>query len=325
MSCQLQFDLATPCSPCMGYKAGALTRLSYRGTACSRQTRFITFVPTIWLKPAQHERPKVEYRWLGRTREKVSTIGMGTWRMGSYGSAEERARQVRALRRGVELGINFIDTAEMYAAGKSEEVVGEAIKEIRKEVFIATKVAPGHLRYDDVIRACRGSLRRLGTSYIDLYQVHWPDPNIPIKETMSAMEQLVQDGAVRYIGVSNFSVSETDEARAALARNEIASNQVEYSVDNRYVEPEILPYCAREKLTLIAYSPLARGRISGSIPTGILQKYSMTPAQVMLNWVTRHEQVVAIPKAADIAHLEQNASSVSVRFDPSEYEQIAAV
>jgi diketogulonate reductase-like aldo/keto reductase len=265
----------------------------------------------------------VEYRQLGRTKEKVSTIGMGTWRMGSYSSSEERARQVKALKRGIELGITLIDTAEMYAAGRSEEVVGEATKDIRKDVFIASKVSPGHLQYEDVIRACRGSLRRLGTAYLDLYQVHWPDPNVPIEETMSAMEKLVRDGAVRYVGVSNFSVAETDEARAALSGNEIVSNQVEYSLSNRYVEPEILPYCVREKVTLIAYSPLARGNIAHSLPKTVLEKYRMTPAQVMLNWVTCSEQVVAIPKASNLSHLEENALSVSVRFDPREYEEIS--
>lgn len=266
----------------------------------------------------------MEYRQLGRTKEKVSTIGMGTWKMGSWRSSEERSRQVQALRRGFELGINHVDTAEIYAAGRSEEIVGEAISGIRNDVFVATKVAPGHLHHDDVIRACRGSLLRLGVSYIDLYQVHWPDPSVPLKETMSAMEKLVQDGVVRYIGVSNFSTSETDEARAALARNEVVSNQVEYSLSNRYVESEILPYCAREKLALIAYSPLAQGRLANSMPKSLLQKYKMTPAQAMLNWVTRKEEVVAIPKAATLAHVEENASSVSVRFEATEYEQLVA-
>lgn len=250
---------------------------------------------------------------------------MGTWRIGFYRSSEERAKQVEAIKRGVDLGINLIDTAEMYAAGRSEQVVGEAIREIREDVFIATKVSPGHLHHDGVIKACRGSLHRLGTSYIDLYQVHWPDPRVPIQETMPAMEKLVQEGLVRYIGVSNFSVAETAEARAALTRNDIVSNQVEYSLTNRYVEPEILPYCAREKLTLIAYSPLARGKIIHSVPQTLLQKYRMTPAQVMLNWVTRYDQVVAIPKTANVAHLEENAASVSVRFDAAEYEQLTAV
>ena len=218
--------------------------------------------------------------------------------------------------------MNMIDTAEIYASGRSEEVVGEAVRGIRGQVFIATKVGPGHLRHDDVINSCKGSLKRLGVSRIDLYQVHWPDPRVPIKETMSAMEALVKEGAVRYIGVSNFSVGQTEEARAALKKDDIVSNQVEYSLNNRYVEEEILPYCAREKLTLIAYSPLSRGRLSPSMPTSILRKYKMSPAQATLNWVTRKEPVVAIPKAADIAHLEENASSVSVRFTDSEYDEI---
>jgi diketogulonate reductase-like aldo/keto reductase len=266
----------------------------------------------------------MEYRELARTGEKISTIGMGTWRIGVFSSPEERTDQVQALRRGFELGINLVDTAEMYAAGKSEEVVRDAMQGIRKDVFLATKVSPDNLRHDDVIAACERSLHRLGTSYIDLYQVHWPNPSIPIHETMRAMEELVVAGKVRYIGVSNFGVKETDDARAALSKADVVSNQVEYSLTNRYVEGGVLPYCAREKLTLIAYSPLARGNISRmDITTEILGKYHFTPAQAALNWVTRSEQVVAIPKAADIAHLEEDASSVSVRFSDSEYQQIS--
>jgi len=273
-----------------------------------------------FLNPPHQRLAILEYRLLGMTKEKISTIGMGTWRIGLYHTAEERGAQVRALKRGIELGMNFIDTAEIYASGRSEEVVGEAVKESRDRVFIASKVAPGHLHHDDVIRACKSSLKRLGTTYIDLYQVHWPDSSVPIKETMAAMEDLVRGGLIRHIGVSNFSVKETTDARAALAKSEIVSNQVEYSLGNRYVEPDILPYCRKEKLTLIAYSPLARGRIPDTIPQVLLRKYNMTPAQAMLNWVTRDEQVVAIPKAADIGHLEENASSVSERFTPAEYE-----
>ena len=266
----------------------------------------------------------MEHKRLGRTCERIPTIGMGTWRFGTHHSAAERASQVQALRRGVELGMSLIDTAEIYASGRSEEVVGEAVKGIRDKVFIATKVAPGHLHHDDVIAACKGSLRRLGVSYIDLYQIHWPNSSVPIKETMMAMEKLVKDGLIRYIGVSNFTVAETAEARTSLAKSEVVSNQVEYSLTNRHVEPEILHYCAKEKLTLIAYSPLDRGHIAGSIPSTVMLKYKMTPAQVMLNWVTRHEQVVAIPKAADTSHLEENASSVSVRFTQAEYDLVSS-
>ena len=266
----------------------------------------------------------MEYRVLGRTGEKVPTIGMGTWGMGSYSSLKERAQQVRALRRGLELGMTLIDTAEMYASGRSEEVVGEAVQENRSRVFIATKVSPEHLRWNDVIKACDASLRRLGTSYIDLYQVHWPNPAIPIKETMGAMEELVRQGKIRYVGVSNFSPTGTTEARNALTKSEIVSNQIVYSLGNHTIEAEVLPYCVREKITLIAYSPLDHGRIdSSALPKELLSKYGLTPAQLILNWVTRNEQVVAIPKATNVAHLEENASSVSVRLGSSEYRQIA--
>jgi diketogulonate reductase-like aldo/keto reductase len=265
----------------------------------------------------------LEYRKLGDTGEKVSTIGMGTWRIGSYGTPDERAHQVKALTRGIELGINLIDTAEVYASGRSEEVVRDAVRGARDDVFIATKVSQDHLRHDEVIRACDGSLARLGTSYIDLYQVHWPNPGVPIRETMKAMEELVNSGKVRYIGVSNFSVDQTQEAREALSRSELASNQVEYSLSNRGVEADVLPYCIKEKLSLIAYSPLARGRIAENIPQSLLRKYSMSRAQIMLNWVTRDEHVLAIPKAVAFDHMEQNAASVSVRFEGPEYDRIS--
>jgi len=267
----------------------------------------------------------MEFRELGRTGERISVIGMGAWGIGLSRDPGVWARELKALRKGTELGINLIDTAERYSSGQSEELVGEAIQGIRDDVFIATKVAPPHLHYDAVLKACKESLNRLGTSFVDLYQIHWPDPAVPIKETMSAMETLVKEGMVRYIGVSNFSVKETEEARASLSKNEIASNQVEYSLTNRYVEPDILPYCAKEKVTLIAYSPLAHGRIVRSIPKSLLEKYKMTPAQAMLNWVTRDEQVMAIPKAGNAAHMEENATSVTTRFEPAEYDQISAL
>ncbi len=266
----------------------------------------------------------MEYRELGRTGEKVSVIGMGCWGLGLSRDKREWIREIATLQRGIELGMNLIDTAERYSSGRSEELVGEAVKDCRDDVFIATKVAPPNLHYDAVIRACKDSIKRLGVSYIDLYQIHWPDPGVPIEDTMSAMEKLVQDGLVRYIGVSNFSASETDAARAALAKNEIASNQVEYALTNRSVEGDILPYCVGEKITLIAYSPLAHGHITRSITGDILQKYDMTPAQAMLNWVTRNEQVVAIPKAGNIRHQEENASSIGVRFSAADYERISS-
>ncbi len=261
----------------------------------------------------------MEQRELGKTGEKVPTIGMGTWRMGSN-PREGWSAEVAALKRGIELGMNLIDTAESYADGKAERLVGEAILGVRENVFIATKVSPGHLRYDDVIHACNDSLQRLGTKHIDLYQVHWPNPGIPVAETMRAMEVLVRDGKVRYAGVSNFSAKEMKDAQDALSKSELVSNQVEYSTTARGIERNVIPYCEREKITVIAYSPLSRGNIPrNAVQESISQKYGMTSAQIALNWVTHRESFIAIPKAAHREHVEENARSVDRRFAVDDY------
>lgn len=188
----------------------------------------------------------MEYRELGKTGERISCVGMGTWKLGYNPDAE-----IAALREGISLGINFIDTAKMY---HSEGAVGMAIK--GEDVFIATKVSPDHFAYDDVIKACNRSLKELGIKAIDLYQLHWPNPNIPIKETMRAMEHLAKLGKIRHIGVSNFSVEEMIEAQDALKSEEIVSNQVEYSPFVREIVDHLGDFCREEKITMIAYSPL---------------------------------------------------------------------
>ena len=243
--------------------------------------------------------------------------------MGVFANEEGRKSQVRALRLGIDLGMNLIDTAEVYAGGKSEEVVADAMAGVREKVFLATKVSRDNLRHDAVLAACERSLRRLKTSYIDLYHVHWPNPSVPIQDTMHAMEELVESGKVRYIGVSNFGVELLEAARSSLSKNEVVSNQVEYSLLNRSVESELLPYLKHEHTTLIAYSPLGRGNIRSDFPRGMLEKYALSPAQSMLSWVTRDEHVVAIPKAENLDHVRENASSVSRRLTPREYESIA--
>ncbi|MDV3293354.1 MAG: aldo/keto reductase [Nitrososphaerales archaeon] len=267
----------------------------------------------------------MEYRTLGKTNEKVSVVGMGTWKMGLSRTPAERAKQITSLKRGLELGMTLVDTAEAYGDGKAEELVGDAIRENRNAAFVATKVSPGNLHREDVLAACRKSLDRLGIRHVDLYQVHWPNPRIPIKETMGAMEKLVQEGKVRYIGVSNFSAEQTKEAREALAKNELVSNQVEYSLTNRIIESDLLPFCEREGITVIAYSPLGRGSIPvQSIPKPIMDRYGLSPAQVALNWVTFRESVVAIPKSARKEHTEENAGSVSVRLSQEDYGLISS-
>jgi len=236
---------------------------------------------------------------------------------------------IRALRRGIELGITLIDTAEMYGGGHSEEVVGMAIKGLREKVFIATKVWYTNLRYDDVLRSAEKSLRRLQIDTIDLYQVHWPNPHIPLSETMRAMERLVLDGKVRFIGVSNFSVKLMEEARAALSKIDIVSNQVEYSLLSREVEDDILPYCEKENITLIAYSPLGRGNILNDPRSRILRevakKYNKTLVQVALNWLIAKKPVVAIPKAINLSHVEENVNAAGWRLSDEDLELLSRV
>ena len=266
----------------------------------------------------------MEFRPLGRTGERVPVIGMGTYALGNT-TGEERREEIDALQKGIELGMKFIDTAEVYGHGKSEILVGKAIADRRDDVFLATKVAPEHFGYDDVIQSCDASLGRLGVNFVDLYQLHWPSPRIPIQQTMKAMEELVATGKTRYVGVSNFSVEQTMEAQESLPRSELVSNQVRYSLTSRSIESDVLPFCDREKLTVIAYSPLDTGSIPKTIPKDMLEKYEMTPAQLMLNWVTYPESVITIPKAGKVSHAEENARAVDIRISQRDYDALSRI
>jgi len=250
---------------------------------------------------------------LGKTGSKIPEIGFGSW----------RARSVDALKLAIDLGAGFLDTAEIYG---TEGLVGKAIQGRRGEVFLATKVSPEHFRYDDVLKAAQKSLSRLNTDYIDLYQLHWPSPDIPITETMKAMEKLVKDGKVRFIGVSNFSVEQTREAQHALSREEIVSNQVEYNLLNREIENDLIPYCEKEGMTIIAYSPLARGMLARgpvndrlhSALQEIARMRQKTSVQVALNWTTTRDSVVAIPKADLPDHVREDVESSGWRLGEQE-------
>ena len=261
----------------------------------------------------------MEKRELGRTGEKIPVIGMGTWEIGDVQN-EGRMLEIKAIRKGIELGMGMIDTAEMYGYGNAETLVGYAIKGRRDEVFLISKVSPEHFGHDDVVSACENSIKRLGVKHLDLYVLHWPTRRIPIGETMKAMEELVSRGKIRYVGVSNFSVDQIEKAREALPRSEVVANEVRYSLTHRSIEAEILPFCEKGKMTVIAYSPLDTGKIpSNRIPQAFVEKYSMTPAQLMLNWVTYNEGVVAIPKASKVEHVEKNAEAVSRRITADDY------
>jgi diketogulonate reductase-like aldo/keto reductase len=273
----------------------------------------------------------MQFRPLGRTNESIPVVGLGTWgiggEMGPDSSQDEAG--IQAIRLGLDLEMNLIDTAEMYGAGHSEEVVARALEGRRDKVFVASKVSPRHFAYDDVLAAAERSLKRLRLKQMDLYQLHWPNSRIPISETMKAMEKLAKDGLIRHIGVSNFSVEQMKEAQQSLSHEKIVSNQVEFSLVDRSVEARTLPFCQKEGLTMIAYSPLGQGKIprgrgsSFKILDEIAGKLDKSRNQVALNWVLRHDSVVAIPKAANMDHVRENAEVVEWKLSSEDYQKLA--
>ena len=274
----------------------------------------------------------MKYKELGKKHTEIPAIGQGCMGIGGYLSRDSHQddNQAKALRLGIELEMNFIDTAEAYGDGHSEELVGRVIEGIRDKVFIASKVSPEYLSYDYLLLAAENSLHRLKTDYIDLYQVHWPNPKVPIDETMRAMEQLVREGKVRYVGVSNFSLRQFKAAQAALSENELVSVHVEYSLFERNIENSILPYCESEGITTIAYSPLNQGQIAGDDrKTQALQmianRYNRTMAQVALNWLISHPSVIAIPKATNPLHIKANASAADFELSDEDFREISRV
>ena len=255
----------------------------------------------------------MNYERLGSSNLMVPEIGLGTWR---YTGGPQ------PLRRGVELGANLIDTAEMY---RTEAAVGEAIAGIRDRVVVATKVLGSHLRYDEVLRAAEQSLRLLAVDRIDLYQIHWPNPRVPIAETMRAMDRLASDGAVTHVGVSNFSVNEMREAQAAMPNVPIVSNQILYNLRRRSAERDVIPYCRQNNITVIAYSPLHEGALVGNrggrlrralsrnrdsdVLEEVASEVGKTAAQVALNWVADQEGIIAIPKSNSVDRTEANCAA----------------
>ena len=245
----------------------------------------------------------------GNSKAKITAIGLGTWKI-----PNDSEPGISAIRREISLGINFVDTAEMYG---NEELVGKAIKGL-ENVFLATKVSPSHFSHDDLIKACESSLKRLGMKSIWLYQLHWPNNRVPIEETMHAMEELLDEGKIMNIGVSNFSVEEMVRAQQALDHSKIASNQVEYSISVRDPESGLLEFCKKEGIALIAYSPLARGAVfsNNSIMQALSEignKYSKPASEVALRYVLQKGKgtAVAIPKASSPKHIEENADAMS--------------
>ena len=250
---------------------------------------------------------KRNFSWTG---VKVPVIGMGTWMI--EGPQEVERRAIEALRVGLDLGLTHIDTAEMYGNGRVEELVAEAIQDRREEVFLASKVLPSNASYKGTLRACTQSLKRLKTEWLDLYLLHWPS-SYPIRETMRAMEKLVEDGMIRFIGVSNFDVDQLEAAERALSKHRLTCNQVLYHLGYRGIERHILPYCANREIAVVGYSPFGHGSFPPPESTGgrvlaeIAKRHGRTPRQVALNFLTRHPSVFTIPKAGRPEHVQENS------------------
>ena len=254
----------------------------------------------------------------GATGIELPAIGQGTWNMPQSGAGRKEA--VRALRRGIELGMTHLDTAEMYGAGAVEELLGEAIGGIARErLFIASKVLPENATYAGTLEAARRSIARLRCDYLDLYLLHWPGSH-PLEETMRGLEDLVEQGTVRFAGVSNFDTDEMLEAASYLRNVPLACNQVLYHLNERGIEHRLIEAARERNIAIVAYTPFGRGaflREPSQLQAlaAIAKKHGATPRQVALAFLTREPNLFAIPKAASLAHVQENAEAASITLD----------
>ncbi|MEO0292733.1 MAG: aldo/keto reductase [candidate division WOR-3 bacterium] len=275
----------------------------------------------------------MEYKNL--TQEvKIPVLGLGTWEIGGRLSRDtsKDKEEIDVIKKAIELGYTHIDTAEMYGGGHSEELIGIAIKDFKREsLFITTKVSPENLRYNDVIKSAEKSLNRLKTDYIDLYLIHVPNPKIPIKETMRAMNFLVKRKIIKFIGVSNFGVEQLKEAQS-YSENKIVNNQIEYNLLTRLkgmyndnIESEIIPYCQENNIIITAWRPLAKGKlIEGrfQLLEELERKYNKTRAQIAINWLIGKKNIITIPKSTNIEHLKENLGSLGWRLSEEDNKRL---
>jgi diketogulonate reductase-like aldo/keto reductase len=267
----------------------------------------------------------MEFRPFGLTKREVPVIGQGTW----YLEDGDRAAAIAALRVGLDLGMSHIDTAEMYGTGAVEDMVGEAIAGRRDEAFLVSKVLPEHATRRGTIAACEQSLRRLGTDRLDCYLLHWRGP-YPLEGTFAAFEQLQREGKALLWGVSNFDVSDLEEAWEVAGPGRIVCNQVLYHLRERAIEHAVLPWCEEHDVAVVAYSPLGHGSFPGPRSTGgrilsqIAAAHGATPRQVALRFVVRRPSVFAIPKAARPEHAADNAGAGDLQLTDAELARIDA-
>ncbi|HSX18566.1 MAG TPA: aldo/keto reductase [Candidatus Saccharimonadales bacterium] len=267
----------------------------------------------------------MEYKNLTK-KVKIPALGLGTWHMGGDMTADysQDEKYISAIGYAISKGINHIDTAEIYSAGHAEELVGEAIKKYdRKKLFITTKVWPSHLSHDRLKKACEDSLKRLGTNYIDLYLIHWPNPLANMANAMSALDELKKEGKIKNIGVSNFSISQLQNAQKH-TKNKIVCNQVKYNLTDRGPEDGLLEFCQKENIILTAYTPIAKGTLSQSkILETVAKKYHKTPIQVALRYLLEKPNVIAIPKASTKEHIDEIFGALGWKLKKEDQDYLA--
>jgi diketogulonate reductase-like aldo/keto reductase len=266
-------------------------------------------------------------RRFGPMPDQVPVVGQGTWQMG-----EGRAEQIEiaALRAGIARGLTHLDTAELYATGGAEELIAEAIRGLpRRDLFIVSKVLPHNASHGGTIRACEQSLRRLGTDYLDVFLLHWRG-GLPLADTLGALEELVDQGKIRALGVSNFDIGDLEEARALLSKHPIACNQVLYHLGERHIDTGLVDYCAKHRIAVVGYSPFGHGRFpspqrgGGRVLAAVAARHRATPRQVALAFLAREAPLFAIPKASTPAHAEENAGALHLALTAADIAEIDA-
>jgi len=262
-------------------------------------------------------------RKFGSVGRDVTVIGQGTWNI----ETARRPDAVNALRRGLDLGMTHIDTAEMYGSGAAEEIVGEAIAGRRDEVFLVSKVLPSNASRSGTVKACEASLRRLKTNVLDCYLLHWRG-SFPLAETIAGMDALIAAGKILSWGVSNFDVEDLEEALRLAGAGQIACNQVLYHLQERAIEHAVIPWCSQHQVAVVAYSPFGhndfptRESAGGRALNEIAKKHGASPPEVALAFLTRQPGVFTIPKAVKLAHVEENAAAGDLAISREDIQQI---
>lgn len=254
--------------------------------------------------------------------EEIPVIGQGTW--GWAERPQRRDGEIEALRTGIELGMTLVDTAEMYGNGAAEELLGEALAYRRDDVFLVDKVLPSNASKKDTIKACERSLRRLRTDRIDLYLLHWRG-GTPLTETLEAFEQLRRDGRIRHWGVSNFDHEDMSDLLDTPGGEAVATNQVLYNLTRRGPEYDLLPWCRDNRVPVMAYSPIEQARMLDSAALAeVAERHGVSPAQVGLAWVLRHEGMCTIPRASSPEHVRDNREALDLRLTTEDHATLDA-